>query len=90
MDGRVVRWERDIEAVGRVAPVSVVLGVVVQKARETILAARDGSGLEEVGEEPDDVFDVVISRGARDGEEVRCDVSEEGICVLRRRYGVMG
>ena len=50
LDGRVVRWYRDGKAVKGVAPVSVVLGVVIQKARETVLAARDVDGLKEVGD----------------------------------------
>ena len=36
------------------------------------------------------VFDVIVSRGDRDGEEVRCGVDEEGFCILRRIHGVLG
>ena len=84
-NGLVVRWERDDEAVKGVAIFGPVLGVVVQKAQEAIV-----DRLEEVGEDLGDVFDVVVSGGARDGQEVRCGVSEEGFCILRRSHGVLG
>ena len=46
--------------------------------------------MDEVGEDLGDVFDIVVSRGARDGQEVRCGIGKEGFCVLRRSYGVLG
>ena len=49
---------------------SPVVGIVVEKARETIRAARDVDRLEEVLEDLGDVFDVVVSGRARDGREV--------------------
>ena len=87
----VVRWKQDSEAVEGVAPFGVILGVVVQKAREAIVASWDVNGLEVAGEDLGDVFDVVVSRGACDGGgEVRCGVGKEGSCVLRRSHGVLG
>ena len=40
--------------------------------------------MEDIGEDLGDVFDVVVSRGARDGREVRCGIGKEGFCVLSR------
>ena len=77
LDVRVVRWERNDEAVKRAAPFYGVLGVGVKKVRETIDAAWNGNGLEEVGEDLSDLFDIV-GWGARDGWEVCGGVGKEG------------
>ena len=72
------------------ASAGVVLGIVVQKAQETVLAAWDVDELEEVDKDLGDVFDVVVNRGACDGGEVRCGVGEEGVYILRKIHGVLG
>ena len=35
-------------------------------------------------------FDVFVSRGARDGQEVCCGVVKEGFCAIMRSHDVLG
>ena len=90
LDGLVVCWKRDGEAVKGVVILESVVGVIIEKARDAIGAARDDDGLEEVREDLGGIFDVVVGWGARDGREVRCGVGKESFCILRRSHGVLG
>ena len=67
-------------------PLVRVVDVVVKKAQETIVSSRDIDGLDEVGGNLADFFDVVVGWGVCDGGELGIGVGKERFCFLGRSY----